>query len=495
MPDTDLESTLRDLPRLGTLVKDRGYRQVWRFQHGERAFFLKFYPRGGFRDRFRRFFRGSPAMREFQRLGALQKAQVPAPRAVALMMGFSINRRRGDAVILQAIEPSVQLDRLLVSSRDAGEPIPDHRDLAAQIRQLVLKLGRAGLGHKDLHLGNLLLCDHQIYLLDGYAVRRRGLRMRDLLMLGHSVGSLASRTDLRRGWLELGPGGPMPRRNPISPAIWRSFLAGITRENRYFGRLRIGRWRGVYFKRTKYPHRWSTASGLDISAADWERAWPILWEQINAGQLQVLKKTLGGEVLAGQITLARHQVAVVVKHPRRRYWFRYLNEIGRGSRPRRAWRKSWNLLVRGLPTAWPLLLMEHRRAGYVTDAVLVCEQVDGPTLAHADLDAFSPAQRDSLLHRTGRILRQIEEFGFAHYDAKASNWIVHADANRGPMPVMIDVDGIRRRRNPARGIRRLLRSMHENPHYRSADSLSLCRGYAPFAKFAAEETKVESAPT
>src|SRR5690242_20343089 len=69
-----LRQTLVDLPRAGTLIKDRGYRQVWRFQHEGQAYFLKFYRRRGFRDRFRRVFRGSPAMAEFKKLQLLQKA-------------------------------------------------------------------------------------------------------------------------------------------------------------------------------------------------------------------------------------------------------------------------------------------------------------------------------------------------------------------------------------------------------------------------------------
>ena len=51
MPKLSLEDALRDLPRIGTLVKDLGYRQVWRFEHAGKAYFLKFYPKGGFRDR------------------------------------------------------------------------------------------------------------------------------------------------------------------------------------------------------------------------------------------------------------------------------------------------------------------------------------------------------------------------------------------------------------------------------------------------------------
>ncbi|CAA9433894.1 MAG: hypothetical protein AVDCRST_MAG64-3688, partial [uncultured Phycisphaerae bacterium] len=84
MSTTLLENTLRDLPRVGTLVKDRGYRQVWRFAFDGKAYYLKFYPRGQrfrSRDWWRRKLRGSPAGNEFQRLQALQKAKVPAPRA------------------------------------------------------------------------------------------------------------------------------------------------------------------------------------------------------------------------------------------------------------------------------------------------------------------------------------------------------------------------------------------------------------------------------
>lgn len=484
---TDLESTLRDLPKLGRLVKDRGYRQIWRFEHGGKAYFLKFYPKGGPRDRFRRFFRGSPAMREFTRLQALQRADIPAPRAVAVMIGFTLDGRFGDAVILHAIEPSIQLDQFLSDQELAGRPVVDHRRIAEQIRSLVHRLGKAGLGHSDLHLGNFLMHNDELYLLDGYAVRTGGLRLRDIQMLAHSVRRRATRTDLLRGWNLIGPGGEMPRNNPLSKFLWDRFLSGITKENRYFGKLAIGPWRGVYYKHTKYPYRWSAASRLEISKSDWEQAWPKLLEQLGDPALAALKRTRSGEVIATTICIGGRNLEVIVKRPRRRYWYRYINEIGRGSRPRRAWKKSWNLLVRGLPTAFPLLLMERRRFGYVTDALLITERIAGKTLGQIDLDTLDAAGRDTLLHRTGRILREIEQFGFSHFDAKSSNWIVFDDPAVGPTPVLIDIDGIRRRRWIALGIGRLLRSMKENPHYGPQDSLSLCRGYAPFARLNATE--------
>jgi tRNA A-37 threonylcarbamoyl transferase component Bud32 len=484
---TDLESSLRDLPKIGQLVKDRGYRQIWRFEHAGKAYFLKFYPKGGPRDRFRRFFRGSPAMREFTRLQALQKANIPAPRAVAVMLGFTLNGRFGDVVILHAIEPSVQLDHYLTQQEQSGRPLAEHRHLAEKIRTLVHNLGKAGLGHADLHLGNFLLHDGNLFLLDGYAVRTNGLHLRDIQMLEHSVRRRATRTDLLRGWYQLGPGGDAPQSNPLRQELWNRFLAGITKENRYFGKITIGPWQGIYYKHTKYPSRWSAASQLEITKADWEQAWPKLLAKFGAEA--PLKRTLSGEVFASEIQVAGRTLEVIVKRPRRRYWYRYINEIGRGSRPRRAWKKSWNLIVRGLPTAFPLLLMERRRFGYVTDAVIVYERIPGKTLGQLDLDTLSADQRDNLMRRAGRILRQIEQLGFSHFDAKSSNWIVFDDSARGPSPVLIDIDGIRRRRWIALGIERLLRSMKENPKYTPQDSLSLCSGYAPFARLTVPEAK------
>jgi tRNA A-37 threonylcarbamoyl transferase component Bud32 len=479
-----LEQFLKDLPHTGTLIKDRGYRQVWRFEFESKPYFLKFYPRQGIS--LKRSIRGSPAMREFLRLQALQRAGVPAPRAVAQLSGFRLREETGDAVILEAIEPSIGLDQYVTQFGVKGEDIPDHLALAKKIIDLVHKLGSAKLGHDDLHLGNMLLKrsaqgEAEIYLLDGYAVRFGGLKLNDVMKLAHSVRGVATRADLQRGWEVLGPGARMPRVNPVSNRQWRKFIERSRAENDYFGLLRTGEWTGIFFKQYKYPRRWAPASELKISKADWDRAWPELWQQIEHDKLEVLKRGQSGDVLAGEMELGGRKVAIIAKRPFKRYWYRYINEIGRGSRAWRAWHKAWTLVVRDFPTAWPLLVMQKRQFGYITDSVIVFERVPGATLAHVDLDKFKPHDREMLLRRTGRILRQIDDLGLSHFDAKASNWIVLEDEKLGPRPVLVDVDGIRFRRWQALGIERLLRAMRDHPQYTPADSLELCQGYAPFS--------------
>lgn len=483
-PET-LEQTLRNLPAIGRLVKQRPYRQVWRFELEGRAFYLKFYPTEGVAERFhhmrdwlRRLTRGSPARLEFARLQMLQKAGIPAPRAVAVLMGFRLSGQSGDAVIMEAIEPSVQLDEYFSDLSLRGERSPIHREISRQVRELVKQLAANKLGHDDLHLGNFLLKDGKVHLLDGYAVRR-GMRPRDIYRLAHSVRPFATLSDLVRGW-DLLVGGFPPEANPISHELRQAFLKRVGGDNQYFGRIELGEWSGVFFRQTKFAKRWSLASTLKIEREEWERIWPELWRKIEADELRVLKRSPSSDVVATELELGGRTVQVVVKRPFKRHWWRYLNEIPRRSRSWRGWLKGWHLIARNLPTAWPLLVMERRRFGYVTDHVSVFERVPGLTLWRADLDAIAPPRRDMLFRRLGRILRTIDDTGLSHFDAKAPNWIVLDDPVLGPCPVLIDTDAVRFRRWIALGIERLLRSMKGHAQYTPEDSLSLCLGYAPF---------------
>ncbi|HYO10292.1 MAG TPA: lipopolysaccharide kinase InaA family protein [Tepidisphaeraceae bacterium] len=484
----ELQRALADLPKVGRLVKSRPYRQVWRFEFGGRAYFLKFYPRDG--AALKRLVRGSPALREFTNLQAMQRAKVPSPRAVAHLSGFSIEGRKGDAVLIEAIEPAEQLDHFLNNRLLRGEAVPEHRDLARQVVDIVRQLGQAKLGHVDLHLGNFLLSNGKLHLLDGYAVRPGGMRTRDILLLGHSVARFATKADILRAWRAFSD-APLPRKNPVRRRQWRKLLESAAGDNAYFARLRIAAdagaaWSGHAFKHHKFPRRWAPASRLDVTKQDWERELPHLLARVINDQLEILKRSASGDVLAGEVVLGGRPVSVVVKRTRRRKMIRYVSEIGRGGRALRAWRKAWSLVARDIPTAWPLAVLERRTLGYPIDSLIVLERVPGRQLADLDLSALSPAARQDLFRRLGRTLRRLEEQGLRQYDSKFTNWIVNDDPKRGPVPVVIDVDGIRRITPPMWPIDRLLRSLRDHPQYAPEDSRQLCLGYAPFARLAQE---------
>lgn len=480
----DLEQALLNLSRVGRLITDHADRQVWRFECAGKPYYLKFYPAAGWRTQAWRLWGGNPALHEFTRLQWLQKAGVAAPRAVATLMGYGIDGRKGDAVIVEGLEPSVSLEEYLHQHELRGEDIPNHHALMGQLVELLEKLGRAGLGHGDLRLGHVLLHEGRLYLMDAPAVHKNGLLMNDLLRLAASAQPYATRADLCRAWQVLGPGGAPPRVNRRAPRLWRGMLRRAFGDEQCFGRLRRENWAGQYFKQTPLSRRWSLASRLSISDRDWQDAWPLLLQQIESDQFEILKRGSSGDVLAGEIILGGKPVPVVIKRSWRKYWHRYITDIGRGTRARRAWNKAWDLVVRDIPTAWPLLLMEKRALGYVTDAITVYERIPGHTLDEAAWVRRPREAYHQILHRAGRLLRRLEESGLYLYDAKATNWIIREDEKLGLIPMVIDVDGIRRIRQRSGGLRRLLRSLRENPHHRFhyPDAQAMLRGYAPFAK-------------
>ena len=489
MNAADIEKALKNLESTGTCIKRHPTRQVWRLEAGGKAFIVKFYPARP--NRWRKLVRGSLAMREFTRLQWLQKARVSSPRAIAVLMGFSIGGDKGDAVVLEGIEPADRLDEVVTRYRLEGRDIPDHRGIASQIVTIIEQLGRAGLGHPDLHLGNFLVRHGTVYLIDAYPLHRKGVRVRDLLKLGLSVHDVATRTDLLRAWRRLANSAALPRHNRQWPKHLRKMQSRIMGENQYFGRLADGPWRGVFFRYTKYPRRWASISELLVQTEHWQGEWPNLLKRIEADQLDILKRSPSGDVLTGQIVLGGRPIDVVIKRPRRKKWVRFFSEIGRGSRARRAWRKSWSLIHRDLPTAWPVLLMEKRVMGYVTDAVILYQHLPGEPLSQVNLDEMPPEARGSLFHRTGRLLRLLEQSGLYHWDAKSSNWMVVPDAVTGAYPVMVDVDGIRSNWGIGEGMRRLLLAMKEHPQYTPEDSYHLCKGYALFAQMVRREQENE----
>jgi hypothetical protein len=184
---------------------------------------------------------------------------------------------------------------------------------------------------------------------------------------------------------------------------------------------------------------------------------------------------------------------VIIKRPKRKVWWRYVFDVARPARARRTWIKAWKAIIRNLPTEWPMLVMERRSLGYVTDGVIVFERVPGVTLDQFDLDSLDPRARDALFRRAGRTLRTLEDTNLAHYDAKSTNWIVYDGGRTGPVPVMIDLDGIRMllRKLQGFGIQRLLRAMRQHAQYTPADSLALCQGFAPFTRIARENELAE----
>jgi tRNA A-37 threonylcarbamoyl transferase component Bud32 len=485
-----LEQVLRNFDRVATLVRARAAKQVWRFEFGGKTYYLHFHlPIRGLR----RLFRPTPFISQFFNLVKVQRLDVPSPRVVAQLSGFRLRGEVGDAVIVEGIDNAQQLDHFLNEQRLKGLTIANRRQIARQVVELVERIGRAKFGHRKLGMECFLVADGKVYLHDVQDLRGGGLRLKDVLKLGHSAARFATRTELLRGWNSLNPDVPMLRHNPVTPSQWRELVRRCRRENDDFGVLRGGRWGGHFVKSERFAVPWSIASRHQVSQKDWETAWPTLMAQIQSEQLEIAKRDPSGEIFSGEVVLGGRPIPVFIKRPRRRFLYRYIVDVFRPARAMRTWTKAWKLIARELPCEFPLLIMSRRTLGYTTDSLIVFERVPGTMLDRVDLDQLPPPQRDMLFRRAGHILRALERAGLAHYDSKSVNWIVFNDPLLGPLPVMIDLDGIRRLTSGlvTWGIHRLLRAMKQHPQYTPADSLALCQGYAPHAAAIVPEDTAE----
>jgi hypothetical protein len=481
----ELERALKDLPNVGRRESSRAGREkeVWRFEVAGKPYYLNFYRR-----------RGGRALREFTGLQAMQRADVPSPRAVAHLSGFILAGEKGDAVIVEGFEPATPLDRHLNEFELLGDRPRHYPALRRQVIEIVEKLGAAKLGHGDLRLERFLVGgDGRLMLASGEGVRGGGMKTADVLRLGASASRSATRNDFFRAWGAFS-GAPTPKKNAERRAMTRGLLSRIAGDNENFGSITAGEWSGWFFKQTRLPYRWAPASSLTVSRDDWQREWPKLLGAVEANALEGLKQEKGGDVLAGEVSIGGRIVQVVVKRPRHSKWHRYIKELYKGLRARQAWTKAWSLVARDVPTAWPLLVMQRRNAlGIPVQAIMVSERVNGELLATMDFARVPPRARVTLFHRLGRTLRLLERDGLLLYDSKSPNWVVIDDDKIGPVPVIVDVDGLRKYGPPLWPIDRLLRSLKENPTYTPEDSKWVCYGYAPRARLVRENASPDPA--
>ena len=268
---------------------------------------------------------------------------------------------------------------------------------------------------------------------------------------------------------------------PVTPALprrhWRPVLRQSFNDNEHFGRLAIDGWRGHFLRRPVLERFYSRLAPTGITADDWRQAWPCMLAGLG-GAWHRFKHDHSGTVAGGSIQLGGQQLDIVAKQPRRTRPEQWLIDLARPARARRSWIKTWKLLLRGLPTEIPLLLMEHRRLGTAVDNIVVYERVPGPTVERMPLNPLAPEVRRQLLQRIGRTLRMTDSLGVAHLDAKTSNWIA-VEGTDGLYPVMLDCDGVRFYRARTAGLRRLLKALARHPDFVADDATAVCNGYAP----------------
>ncbi|HUT58962.1 MAG TPA: lipopolysaccharide kinase InaA family protein [Phycisphaerae bacterium] len=518
---------LRDPEQAGwQRVKSNVSRTVYRRSINGRGLYLKHYHPRSAVYRLARRLGASDARCEMRFIQYLAGRGVATPPALASMCDGQT-----EWLLTEAVEPSQQADRWHAEQLGRGaEGRSAVRRATVALGRLVGRMHAAGVIHRDLHCGNVLVRgeagDPEVVLMDLHRVRRRRrlsrrARAANLAQLLHDRREFTTRTDrLRFLKAYLAAGGAAGSMRGWQLLVEQFARAHTGRQhaqrerrargtNKYFCRLRLARgWRGHVVLASKRRMAGSQAAGMELSADAWRQALGRPEALFEEGG-EVVKDSPSSQVIRRRLTVGDREVDVYVKRTRRKHAWKLLADCLRPSRPIRAFRKGHALLARHIATALPLAALERRRGPFLADSILITEAAAG-TMLGPFLNTWlaSPPRGDTplsvvqqrqlaqdVLWQLGRMVQKLHDSSFAHRDLKASNILVQWSAPTAPLEVskrdksrleprvvLLDLDGLSRKRYLSlsrrfQGLMRLNVSLLNCPVVNRAGRLRMLLGY------------------
>ncbi len=395
-----------------------------------------------------------PGLQEWRAARALIKRGVPACRPIALGLEKRGILFRRSLYITEALPGSMTLKEFVLrrAAEAGGAAERSPRELVAAFAGFVAAVCRAGVLHRDLHWGNILIRHEgdgrpSFFLVDLQAVRLKSRLdaadiIRNLSLLNASIFDVLPARDrllfldcFRRA---MPPGHDRIRlRDDIVRETdrvlrheWRKRARRCMQENSYFRRIAAGGLQGMACR---------VPAGACLAA--------VLQDPdglFHAPHTRVLKDSRS---TASLILETESDPGVHLKRYNVRDARAQVKNCLRGTRARRAWKTANSMAARGMPVPRPLLFLERRRYGIPAESYLVTENAAGT----CPLDVFvrevalqlSRAEKRACAARLAGAVRRMHDRGAVHGDLKAKNILVR---HRGGMVqdiYFIDFDAAR----------------------------------------------------
>jgi len=443
---SDLEDLIQDpatfLDEAETrVIKHNNVRTVLYLRLGDHDYYVKRYARGDVRERLKARVFESKASREWRILQAGLEAGLPVPVAAAVA-----EKRRGGFVVgsyLATVALPNVLDLVPHLEAHLREDSTGRHAFLRALGRAVRRFHEAGLLHRDLHSGNVLVSQEgtpaqgRIHFIDLHRGRLRkrlgpGVRRWNLAFLLHSttrVTEAADRAEVVRGYVEDGPGGLGPMESVLAwiegkiERLERRRLKSRSRRCRVkSSAFRVEAWEGGTLYREK-------DFGLEAAR-----------EAIRAHQAArdagaVVKRTR--RTILTEVENPAHGRLVVKE------FFPRVLDRWTGGRGLRAWRAGNGLRVRALPAVRPRAFLRCRKGG----GYLVMDRAPGERLDHHVIRlalemgetsrAFASRIRD-LGRAVADLFRDMHHRGVYHGDLKACN--VHVDTRPDGTPALTLMD-------------------------------------------------------
>lgn len=489
-----------------SLIKHGPHRTVYHVCLPGFDFYLKHYRVHDIRARLRQLVRPAKARAEFERTLEVKRRGVPTFTPIGLGECHGGPAAGESYLLTKTLAGTEPVDAFIQRTLPQLDPHrrPGVRQrLAAALGRLMRQIHDAGIRHRDLHAGNVLVRleggdDLSLYLIDLHAVtlgRALGVRARgdNLIMFNRWFVVRASAADRLRFWhayVESGEADLGSRLQPIDleRRTWESFRTFWLRRdrrclgaNKYFERLRRQGPTGLV---TAHVSR-------DLDHADRDNLLANPDEPFQKSGIRLLKDSRSATVAEFDIRLRGEIRRVVYKRFRVTKWTDPLANLCRPTGSLRSWVLGHGLLDRALPTARPFAVLHRRHHGLVYESYLLAEKIDGCVDLHgflARLAELNPADRLACLRiridQIARLVRDLHRRHLTHRDLKAANVLTPPPGRPAPGYGcwLIDLVGVRRCRriSPARRVQNLARlnaSFLQSPAITRTERLRFLRTY------------------
>ena len=521
--------------RQANLIKENDQRQVWRVILNGSAYYAKLYLNNGILSRLKRYFRGPVCLKEWTvaRYALRHGINCVHPLAYAVSSGTGTSV---DCLLITAgIPQTVPLTDywMSITQNDAPDRAGRITNLEDALAELLARAHQAGLSHSDLHPGNLLVEPREsgrpvVCLVDLHSVRvghpvsdREAIHnLAQLNQWFRQNATLTQRMRLlkrymacRKNLAEARQGQRWSDRNFKHWAVALDRAARrhaeklnasrdrrIMRDGKYFGKINLpDHWRAHVFLQTKHPTGYSQATHLEFTAEEWKNTLTSPEKLLDefSRYTRPIKHSRSTLVCRGNLQIGRHNLPVVTKRHISRKPFAALWDCLRKSRALKAWKLSFAMRHRQLPVAQPLAVLERRIGPYLTNSILITEEVKPCVNLRTFITSVLPtipqdrryAIKTHLTDQLAALLRKMHQNGFAHRDMKATNILIQnlpselteAVDPKSLQVVLVDLDGLRikdpSQRDQIRALVRLSLSADLSTHVTQTDRARFLKSY------------------
>jgi len=495
------------------VVKKGHHRIVYRVELPGLVFYLKHNLLPDLRSWFRQLVRPSKARMEFNRALAVAERGLPTITPLALGEACSLLGAGESYLLSESLECTQSLHCFLQNLHIM--PVADstqvRQHLARELGSLLGRIHQAGILHRDLHSGNLLVRHDPdqgfaLYLIDLNAVHvgaplnwRQSLE--NLAMLNRWFFFRSTRADRLRFWNAYVASRQTFVEDPghgkdLVRAVEQCTLDSTHELCGHFERrcLKTNR----YFRKIAGRH----ARGhvvADLDAADWKRLLADPDEPFRREGAKLYKDSNSSTVTEIDVRLGGQVHRVIYKRFRVNRWTNPLAALVRPSAALRSWVAGQALMHRSLPTPRPLMLLHRRRFGLDWEGYLMTEKIDEAQDLNEFLVSLSrldpAAARAHLRQRIddiARVMRELHRWQFSNRDPKAANWLIAAPMPSSLRPMefagvwIIDLVGISHKKTltlkqRCKNLGRLNASFLNNRLITRADRLRFLRAYMQWA--------------